>query len=305
MRPRAPSPTHRLAIHALCASLLAAVSACSERAAAPPRMPEDAGPPDLGAPDLGAPDLGPPDLGPPDFGPPPDLGPPPGDVHVVITADNAYSFAYGSATAIDTFVRGSRAMLAGEIFNCPVGNGPEAYTVPAAAAPPGAYLYVVTWDDLAVTQGVLGEFERDGSFVYTGDARFEVCATGVDYARAGAGIDPLLGPTEEAVEAEIARCNAGSGAPDTTSRGWVDLMGPVTTDALGTLAVGEANDPTPGGEFPPVCAGDATTPGVDEEARWMWYAPPGLTGSPFRSTGSNTFRTFLIFRLPADEIILI
>ncbi len=208
MRPRASSPTHRLAIHALCASLLAAVSACSERAAAPPRMPEDAGPPDLGAPDLG-----PPDLGPPDFGPPPDLGPPPGDVHVVITADNAYSFAYGTADTIDTFVRGSRAMLAGEIFNCPVGNGPEAYTVPAASAPPGAYLYIVTWDDLAVLQGVLGEFERDGSFVYTGDARFEVCATGVDYARAGAGIDPLLGPTEEAVEAEIARCNAGERRP--------------------------------------------------------------------------------------------
>jgi hypothetical protein len=279
---------------------VAPLVACSEREEASPPMREDAG-----TPDLGPLDLGPPDLGPRDFGPPPDLGPPPGDVHVVITADNAYSFAYGSASAIDTFIRGSRAMLAGEIFSCPVGNGPEEYTVPAASVPTGAYLYIVTWDDLSVTQGVLGEFERDGSFVYTGDERFEVCATGVDYSRAGTGIDPIAGPTEEAVEAEIARCNAASGDAATTSRGWVDLMGPVTPDALGTLAVGEANDSTPDSEFPPVCAGDATTPGIDTAARWMWYAPPGLSGSAFRSTGSNTFRSFLIFRLPADEIILI
>jgi hypothetical protein len=276
--------------------LMSFISGCGDDAPAPPRR--DAGPADLGAPDLGPPDLGQPlDLGPP--------RPPPGDVHVVITADNAYSFAYGSESTIDTFIRGSRAALAGEIFNCPVGNGPEAYTVPAASAPPGAYLYIVTWDDLSVTQGVLGEFERDGSVVYTGDARFEVCATGLDYSVASAGIDPIAGPTQAVVAAEIARCNAGTGDAATTSQGWVDLAGPVTTGALGTLAVGEANDATPGGDFPTVCQGDATTPGVDAAAQWMWYAPPGFTGSPFHSTGTNSFKAFLIFRLPADEIILL
>ena len=239
-----------------------------------------------------------------DAGPPPA---PPGDVHVVITADNAYSFAYGDATRIDTFVRGARASLAGEIFNCPVGLGPEAYTVPTAAAPSGAYLYIISWDDLSVTQGVLGEFERDGRFVYTGDERFEVCATGIDHSRAAPGIDPINGPTKESVEAEIARCNEGLGAAGTTSEGWVDLAGAVTAGAMGTLAVGEANDAAPGGEFPPVCSEDPTMGGlgIDAAARWMWYAPEGLSGSPFRSTGSNTFRSYLIFRLPADEINLI
>ena len=252
---------------------------------------------DLGAIDSGAPR---------DFGPPPDLGPPPGDVHVVITADNAYSFAYGSGSAIDTFIRGSRAVSAEQIFNCPIGNGPESYTVPTASAPPGAYLYIVTWDDLSVTQGVLGEFERDGSFVYTGDARFEVCATGLDYSQARDGIDPIAGPTEDVVEAEIARCNAAAGDAATTSKGWVDLAGPVTAGAIGTLAVGEANELAPGGEFPGVCQADATMDGVgiDAAAQWMWYTPGGLSGSAFRSTGTNTFKAFLIFRLPADEIIL-
>ncbi len=285
-----------LALLALPAVLIGA--ACGDDTTPPART--DAGL-DAGPADLGPPDLGPP----PDFGPPPDLGPPPGDVHVVMTADNAYSFAYGTSSMIETFIRGSRASLAGEIFNCPVGNGPEQYTVPAASAPAGAYLYVVTWDDLSVTQGVLGEFERDGAYVYTGDERFEVCATGLDYSVASAGVDPVNGPTKEVVEAEIARCNAGTGDAATTSQGWVDLAGAVTAGATGTLAVGEANDAVPGGDFPTVCQGDATTPGVDAASKWMWYSPPGLSGSPFHSTGTNTFKAFLIFRLPADQIILL
>jgi hypothetical protein len=77
---------------------------------------------------------------------------------VVITADNAYSFGYGDANGITHFTQGTRALTAGQIFNC--GEGPEAYKVPAADAPASAYLYIVTWDDLAVTQGVLGQFRR-------------------------------------------------------------------------------------------------------------------------------------------------
>ena len=56
--------------------------------------------------------------------------------------------------------QGRRAQTAGEIFNCPINEGPDSYIVPAADAPPSAYLYIVTWDDLGVTQGVLGQFKQ-------------------------------------------------------------------------------------------------------------------------------------------------
>lgn len=219
------------------------------------------------------------------------------DVHVVITADNAYSFGYGDASGITHFTQGSRAQTAGEIFNC--GEGPEEYVVPASDAPPSAYLYVVTWDDLAVTQGVLGQFARVGAPpLYTGDARFEVCATGVDLSAS------QTGPTQAEINAQIALCNAGSGDPSTTSAGWVDGAGAVTAGAIGTLAVGEANDPAPGGTFPPTCPTGVAPPGVpsiDPAAQWMWYQPGGVA-DPFHSTGANTFRAYLVFRVAAHEL---
>jgi hypothetical protein len=223
-----------------------------------------------------------------------------GPVDVVITADNAYSFGYGTDAAITTFVQGTRAQTAGQIWNC--GEGPEHYTVPAADAPEGAYLYIVTWDDLAVTQGVLGQFKRDTGMVLTGDDRFEVCATGIDYS---SGPDALVGPAQSVVNAEIAKCNAASGDTATTSHGWVNANGATTTGALGRLAVGEANDDH-AGTFPIVCQpGQTTDPGIDSAAHWMWYDPmDGGGGDAFHSTGVNRFKAFLIFRLSAGAIIL-
>jgi len=218
--------------------------------------------------------------------------PPPPDVDVVITADNAYSFGYGDQASITTYVQGTRAITAGQIFNCPVGEGPEAYTVPSASAPDTAYLYIVSWDDLSVTQGVLGQFKRGGTPVYTGTDAWDVCATGVNLSQSATG------PTQAEVNAQIAICNAGSGAAGTTSEGWVNLTGAVTAGAAGTLAVGEANDAA-AGDFPLVCG--AASGGIDDAARWMWYQPGGVA-NPFRSTGSNTFRAYLVFRLAAADI---
>ena len=53
------------------------------------------------------------------------------------------------------------------------------------------------------------------------------------------------------------------------------------------------------GDFPLVCP--ASMGGIDASARWMWYQPGGVA-NPFRSTGTNTFRAYLIFRLPTVEI---
>lgn len=219
------------------------------------------------------------------------------DVDVVITADNAYSFGYGDVNGITHFTQGTRAQTAGQIFNC--GEGPEAYLVPAADAPPTAYLYIVTWDDLAVTQGVLGQFRRGSAMpLYTGDPTFEVCATGVNMQAS------QTGPTQAEINTQVAICNAGQGDPSTTSAGWVNLAGAVTPGAIGTLAVGEANDPNPGGSFPPTCptgVGPAGVATIDQEAHWMWYQPGGIA-NPFQSTGSNTFRAYLIFRVAAKDI---
>jgi hypothetical protein len=217
--------------------------------------------------------------------------PPPPDVDVVITADNAYSFGYGDEAGITTYVQGTRAVTAGQIFNC--GEGPETYVVPSAMAPDTAYLYVVSWDDLSVTQGVLGQFKRGGDPVYTGTDAWDVCATGVNFSQSS------VGPTQAEVNGQITICNAGSGAAGTTSEGWVNLTGAVTAGAVGTLAVGEANDAVAGGTFPPTCVDMAG--GIDNAARWMWYQPGGVA-NPFQSTGSNTFRAYLIFRLAAVDI---
>ncbi len=224
-----------------------------------------------------------------------------GPVHVVITADNAYSFGYGDSASITNFTQGTRAQTAGEIFNCPIGVGPEAYDVPAAAAPDGAYLYIVAWDDLEVTQGVLAQFTRDTGTVLTGDSRFEVCATGLDYST---GPDAQVGPDLATINTEIARCNAGTGATTTTSAGWVNVAGPTSTpNAIGKLAVGETNDDN-GGTFPIVCQPTMGMDGIVANAQWMWYwLDDGSTPDAFHSTGVNTFRAFLIFRLGANTII--
>lgn len=225
-----------------------------------------------------------------------------GPVNVVITADNAYSFGYGTAAGITNFTQGQRAQTAGQIFNCPIGEGPETYTIPEADAPNGAYLYIVTWDDLAVTQGVLGQFTRNNGTIFTGDPRFEVCATGLDYST---GADAIVGPSQAIINTEITRCNAGTGAAATTSKGWVNTVGPVTAGALGTLAVGEMNDAA-GGTFPITCQPTATTEGILSTAQWMWYDPAdGQGGDAFHSTGVNRFKAFLIFRLGVEDIVIL
>ncbi|MDB4927669.1 MAG: hypothetical protein JWM10_153 [Myxococcaceae bacterium] len=222
------------------------------------------------------------------------------DVHVLITADNAYGFGYGGSSAMMNYFGGVENVSAAEIFECPVGRGTEAYVVPSAMAPSGAFLYVVTWSDMAVTQGVIAQFRREGdpTTVYTGDPRFEVCATGVPFDL-GSG-----GPSLDVINEQIGRCNARAGDPTATSGGWVNATG----NASGALAVGEDNTtdraaPAPGNEFPVAC-------GIDPAARWMWFnwSPDTIrwptTGSPFLypARGGNPTKQFLIFRLGAEYI---
>jgi hypothetical protein len=222
----------------------------------------------------------------------PDL---PSDVNVIITADNAYGFGYGTKTELANYFGGVENVESGDIFDCPVGHGPEQYVVPAADANTGGFLYIIGYADKLVTQGVIAKFYRDGGMpVYTGSGKWEACATGEDYDP-GSG-----GPSLSTINDYIAKCNAGSLDPATSSVGWVGT----TESANGRLAFGEDNSttrdgPTPGNEFLIACE-------IEPSARWMWFdwEPKRTDGSPFMWPGgaTNVTKDFLIFRLGADQI---
>ena len=170
----------------------------------------------------------------------PDSPPPvPPDVHVLLTADNAYGFGYGSSAALVDYFEGvedgsDRIFLCSaacddetpcaDNVECDIFGtcnddrfGPETYVVPGDTAPANGYLYVVVWSDELVTQGLIGQFrtsDGSGTAVYTGSPDWEVCATGVD-------IDPQdADPTVSDINTQIANCNMGA-AGTTFSSGWI------------------------------------------------------------------------------------
>lgn len=226
------------------------------------------------------------------------------DVDVVLTADNAYAFGWGDVNGIKTLKGRPQTQSAGDIFNCPVnttgsgaiGFGPESYTVLAADAPTGAYLYLVVWDDDATTQGALGQFKRKGGeALYSGAGGWEVCATGKFYSSTP-GTPTASGPPIDVVNADIATCTKGTGDKNTTSGGWVNTTGAVTPGAVGKLAVGKDNSGP--GQFPVTCQKDEQGhAGIDAAAHWMWYSPDGRDAFSSRGT-----RSYLIFRLPTKEL---
>jgi hypothetical protein len=230
-------------------------------------------------------------------------GEPASDIEIVITADNAYGFAYGTDDNISMYWGGIENTTAGQIFNC--GEGPEKYVVPYEEADNASFLYIIAWADSSTTQGVLARFRRKdgggnfGEDVFTGTEGWEVCATGVDY-QPGSG-----GPSLQVINDHIVKCNQGALDPNTTSVGWVDDIG----TQYGAVAFGEPNTtpynggPMAGNEFPLVCPMD-----MPEEAKWMWFnwdpvnlKPPQ---SPFMwpGGGGNPDHQYLIFRFAADLV---
>lgn len=220
-------------------------------------------------------------------------------VNVIITADNAYGFGYGSGTQLLNYFGGVENPSSDDIFACPVGHGPEKYTVPTESANAGDYLYIIGYADKNFTQGVIAQFYREGGNpVYTGAGQWEACATGEDYDVGGGG------PDLAHINAQIVKCNAANTDPATTSVGWVGTNpGP-----HGNVVFGETNEtPRPadqhpvGNEFQIVCQEG----GVDKQARWMWYDwDPNSNQDPFVWPGgdANTDKEFIIFRLGAEYV---
>jgi hypothetical protein len=219
----------------------------------------------------------------------------PSEVNVIITADNAYGFGYGTKTKLANYFGGVENEAAGDIFDCPVGTGPEQYVVPAEDANAGGYLYVIGYADKSTTQGVIAKFYREGAEpVYTGMGKWEVCATGEDYDP-GSG-----GPDRETIDEYIARCNAAELDSETSSVGWVDTTG----NEHGRLVFGEDNSttregPAPGNEFLIACD-------IEPSARWMWFdwEAERAEGSAFMwpDQSGNPTKDFLVFRLGADQV---
>jgi len=218
-------------------------------------------------------------------------------VNVIITADNAYGFGYGSSAAMANYFGGVENPASQQIFSCE--TGPEKYTVPAADANVGSYLYIVSYADTSTTQGVIAQFFRKGGPpVYTGSGQWEVCATGVDFDL-GAG-----GPKLAQINEQLVRCNGGDTDLATTSGGWRRS----TDSPGGKLAIGEDNatprgSPAPGNEFQVAC-------GIDAAARWMWYdwEAGRQSGSPFiypreENAARNPMKDFMIFRLAAQLVL--
>jgi hypothetical protein len=222
----------------------------------------------------------------------PDL---PSEVNVIITADNAYGFGYGTKTALQNYFGGIENPDSADIFDCPVGNGPEEYVVPAEDANLGGFLYIIGYADKSTTQGVIAKFFREGADpVYTGSGKWEACATGEDY-------DPGQGgPDLDTINSFIQRCNARELSPATSSVGWVTTL----PTPQGQLVFGEDNSttrgtPEPGNEFLEVCE-------IEAKARWMWFdwVAERSEGSAFMWPGGNenVTKDFVIFRLGADQV---
>ncbi|HEY6556465.1 MAG TPA: hypothetical protein VI072_04300 [Polyangiaceae bacterium] len=216
-------------------------------------------------------------------------------VDVIITADNAYGFGYGTGSALLNYFGGIENPGTDDIFACPVGHGPEKYEVPASDANAGNYLYIIGYADKLTTQGVIAKFSREGADpVYTGMGPWEACATGLDYEL---NQNPK-GPTRAIIDEYIGRCNRKE-LPENSSKGWVTT----TQSPNGSVAFGEDNstertDVTPQNPFKIACD-------IEPSARWMWYDwDPSTDQSPFIWPGgsANTAREFIIFRLGAEFI---
>ena len=248
--------------------------------------------------------------------------PPGADVHVVITADNAYGFGYGRQSQLTHYFMGvedggddifvcSHACdeetacpdVEGEPVECdPFGTcnddrrGPETYIVPADQVAADDYLYVVTWSDEQVTQGLIGQFAAsDGSrTIYTGQSpEWRVCATGENYDP-GSG-----GPSAATIDEYIAECNRGSEG-ETFNKSWVGTTPNAENQALVVLNPASEGSYS---SFAALCGRDEAESGrgdaIHAPARGIWFDDDVTDGiDAFTSVNDDPRGDFLIFRLP-------
>lgn len=179
---------------------------------------------------------------------------------VTITADNQYGLYTGDVNSASTYVGGEFATLASQIAT------PESYNL---TLPNSGYIYITSWSDLAVYQGVLAEFSNSMGSVLTGDPEWEVFATGVNRANGAAPV------TLADMTTQIGIANGGGGP----SSGWQPT------------AIGNLNN---SGSLWGFGVG-----GISPNANWIWYDSGNdpSANAPFVGFDHDEF---LIFRLPVN-----
>lgn len=184
--------------------------------------------------------------------------------NVTITVDNAYALYLGDPVSATSLEFTATNFLAAEIWS------PESFSF---TAPDLSFVYIVTWSDDAVIQGALADFQNTtlGGSVISGSSPWEVTATGIDLD------NPDPPPTLADLTAQILLANAGTNP----SNGWVTP----TASALTNVVGGGIHGPSP------------VIPGIDSNARWMWY-DSGLDSNPNAPFAGFNHDEYLIFRIP-------
>jgi hypothetical protein len=182
----------------------------------------------------------------------------PVNVDVTLTADNAYAIYSGNETSIYDFHGTAFNVSAGQI------SIPETYNF---SVDDGDIIYVVAWSDDATAQGLLAEFNIDGTILTTANSQWEVMATGIDLDI----FDPA--PTMSELTTQINLANAGA----VPSGGWVNTT------------LGDVNDPHW------ATSGSVEVPSMASTLQWAWYHQPGLIQDTF-SIGHD-HDEYLVFRL--------
>lgn len=188
--------------------------------------------------------------------------------NVVITIDNSYAIYYGPPTHAEELIANAANIYAEDVRN------PETFTL---TVPDITYIYIAAWSDYGTRQGVLADFANMtlGVKVLSGDPIWQVAATGITLHY----LDDEP-PTVEELTAQIDLANKCQNP----SGGWVNITASAKTNAEG------------GGY------GSAfIVPGVDDNARWMWYDSGRDDSSPDVPffPGFN-HDEYLIFRIPVS-----
>ena len=182
----------------------------------------------------------------------------PVNVDVTLTVDNVYAIYSGNETSIYDFHGTASNTSASQISN------PETYNF---TVDDGDIIYVAAWSDDGIAQGLLAEFNIDGTILTTANSQWEVMATGIDLDIG----DPA--PTMAELTTQINLANAGS----VPSGGWVNAT------------LGDIND------IHWSTSGSVHVPAMASTLQWAWYTQTGYTGDAF--TPGYNHDEYLVFRL--------
>jgi len=183
------------------------------------------------------------------------------NVDVQLTADNAYAIYTGDANGVSAFHGGDENVTAADI------RAAESYSFTMAD---GEAIYVAAWSDDGIAQGLLAEFNIDGTILTTSNSDWEVMATGIDLDVSSSA------PSLVDLSAQIALANAGA----VPSGGWVP-------STIGVLNDGNSS-----------VYGTQLVSSMASTINWAWYDSGNCSSANQPFSGGCNHDEYLVFRLP-------